>query len=137
MKSSKKLASIEARWALQLPNRFGEFIARVADATHAKLDTVERFELPAAPLEPSEIVDAADVAADWGIPDRLVPIIGDFHDLVCLDYRAGMPPKVIVLNDKREETFLFETFDRFLDALVSEPEEPSDLSRIVRSRLDF
>lgn len=137
MNTTKELECIEATWAVKLPNRFSELFDRMPNATHAKLGTGELFHLPFSLLEPSEIVSASDVAADWDLPNKVVPIIGDFHDLVCLDYRSGTDPRVISLNYVREERFLFETLDGFLDALTAEPEEPTKPSGVVSSWFNF
>lgn len=137
MKNNQELERVEERWRVKLPDRFNELFERVPDATHVKLRTGELFELPYSLLDPDEIVDAADVALDWEIPEKIVPIIGDFHDLVCLDYRSTISPQVVALNDERELKFLHETLDEFLEGLVSEPAEPFDPSDIVSSRLDF
>ena len=130
------LQRVEVAWRVKLPDRFLELYARLPEAGHVTLASGELWRLPFSLLEPEEIADAASVANDWEIAKGLVPIIGDFHDLVCLDYRSGKLPAVVELNDEREETRLFGTFNEFLDALVEVPDEPSDL-QVVSVKLDF
>ena len=54
--------------------------------------------------------------------------MGDFHDLLCLDYRAGHEPAVVAVTDARVVVPLFHSFREFLAARVlrEEPEAPPD-----------
>ncbi len=57
--------------------------------------------------------------------------MGDFHDLICLDYRSGVEPSVTMIDDARKERAIFESIDGFLDApKVEEKNEKRSLSGI-------
>lgn len=118
----KTVQDIEATWGLSLPGRFPD-LYQVQDRSAIRLPNGEVFRLPFPVMNYDEIVQAKNVAADWEIPGRVVPIIGDFHDLVCLDYLSGKQPCVIAMDDERTTRFLFDRFDAFLDAPRVEIEE--------------
>lgn len=118
----KTVKDIEKAWGLSLPKRFPELYQEQGRSA-IRLPNGEVFRLPFPVMNYDEIVQAKQVAADWEIPERVVPIIGDFHDLVCLDYRSGKQPCVIAMDDERMTQHLFDTFDAFLDAPSVEIEE--------------
>jgi hypothetical protein len=118
-----ELPSIESTWGVRLPDSFSSLLLRVSSATHARLVSGDLFRLPFPPFTAQEIVDARRLAPEWDIPDNLVPVMGDFHVLVCLDYRQRSTPAVVFLDDDRNEVLLSESVDLFVSSLTSLPED--------------
>ena len=110
----QELASIETAWGVKLPPRFTELGARDFDALHLPDHTT--LNVPWPTLTANELVHACNMAHDWDIPTGLLPIIGDFHNLICLDYRDGGEPRIVMLNDARSVTPLFSSFASFVNA---------------------
>jgi len=70
--------------------------------------------LPWPPLTPAEIISAVDVAPDWGLASGTVPVMGDFHDLVCLRYEGVRFMGVVVMDDDRSTLASFSSIYEFL-----------------------
>ena len=121
-----------------LPPGMNSFVHDDRDA--CRLADGEILRLPFPPLTFQQIAEAKAVADDWEIPEGLVPIIGDFHDLVCLDYRRSEGPSVVLIDDDRNEMPLFGSLDEFCEALCVVPERASSsIKRVVEkdSWLEF
>jgi hypothetical protein len=87
------------------------------------------YKVPWPVLTPKQI-GAFNLREDWQLPDAFVPWIGDFHDLIGLDYSAASP-SIIALNDARESQHLFDDFDAFLTARFLVDEPPTGTSVII------
>ena len=128
---------VEDAWGVTLPPQLDSLRTLAFDSfcsTEGKL-----VPLPAPVLSLDEVLQAKSVAEDWKIPTGLVPIIGDFHDLVCLDYRQSHVPAVVVINDDRAESRIFDSFDEFVKALSMSPSDRTNRREIIEgeSFLDF
>ncbi len=95
--------------------------------------------LPWPPLSASEIASAKDTAKDWQLNENHVPIMGDFHDLVCLDYSQLSEPETIIIDDDRKEIARFSSLKQFLNSLVVLERKSQSKKRIVEeeSWIDF
>lgn len=124
------LAAVEAAWGIALPIRFPELYADT-DWHSIALPTGQQFRCPSYPLRCSEIVTARQTAEDWEIPAGLVPFSGDFHVLLCLDYRTSADPHVVMLDDDRSERKLFDTLDEFLDAPKTRDAPVSEMPTLI------
>lgn len=62
-----------------------EKLAKIGPDTHVVVNGC-KMSLPRLPLNPAKFVTAIDVAPDWELGPENVPVMGDFHDLVCLRY---------------------------------------------------
>ena len=120
---------IESTWRIALPVRFTE-LQTEQDWDALRLPDGSIYKVPWPVLSPKQIVDAFDLREDWQLPDKFVPLIGDFHNLVGLDYSVRSP-SVNALNDARESRQLFDDFDTFLSARFLDDETPADTSGIV------
>ncbi|RYD64818.1 MAG: hypothetical protein EOP83_08845 [Verrucomicrobiaceae bacterium] len=132
------MSEVERVWGVSLPSGLASLVIDARDACWLASGEMVRLPFPAFTLQ--QMVDAKLVAGDWEIADGLVPIMGDFHDLVCLDYRRAAEPVVILLDDDRNETALFDSFDEFFSALCVAPERTDGpIKKIVEkdSWLDF
>ena len=127
----------ERKWSVLLPQRLDSFTNESRDA--CQMIDGEIVPLPSPPLSFEAIAQTRLVAEDWKIPTGLVPIMGDFHDLVCLDYRRSSQAAVVLLDDERNERALFDSFDGFLDALCTAPASTGSVDGIIEeeSWLDF
>lgn len=76
----------------------------------------ERVSLPWPFLKPEQLADAFSILDDWGIPRHLVPIAGDFHDLLCIDVESARN-EIVILDDSRNEVTRFSNYEDFLMAL--------------------
>ena len=67
----------------------------------------------------------------------MIPFYGDWHDLIVITEEE----KVIELNDQREITYQWESFERFKKSLIEEKDwkdEPSaDDDGIISATFDF
>lgn len=129
--------AIESAWGIKLPSRFGAVDDIPWNAM--RLPDGQHFRPPWPPLSSHEIIAARALAEDWQIPPCLVPFMGDFHDLICLDYRERSTPAVVYVDDERSTRMLFTSFESFLDGRIELSEEEPDTSGIVESEswLDF
>ncbi|MEM7625778.1 MAG: SMI1/KNR4 family protein [Planctomycetota bacterium] len=136
--NSHDLLAIETRWEVKLPSNFASIYAQEWDAIHRPDASIFSFALPA--LEPDKIINAKETVEEWDIPRHLLPFAGDFHDLLCLDYRSSKNPSVVYLNDSREIISLCNNFQTFLDSIFLKPESldnPDDGIDRDKSWLDF
>lgn len=135
----QSLESVEAAWGVQLPKRFAEVYDR--DSWYMiELPDGHEYRCPGFLLNCSEIVSAKTTAEDWEIRQGLVPFMGDFHDLLCLDYRSNAEPSITLLDDARNEKKIFESIDGLLDApKIEEKTERLDTTGIDagKSYLNF
>lgn len=125
------------RWGIEFPEEM-ENVSRI-DPGKGVLIGGQPVGLPWPPLSATEISTAQKVAADWQLPPNFIPIMGDFHDLVCLDYSRKNNPGVVIINDAREELVRFESLKIFLQSLVIVVEGNSNQREIIEdeSWLDF
>ncbi|MFN0021553.1 MAG: SMI1/KNR4 family protein [Pirellulaceae bacterium] len=132
------LAAIETAWQIRLPPYFNLLNSNEWDAV--TLPSGDVFVIRGELLTARNIVAARETAEDWDLPIGLLPIIGDFHDLICLDYRSGPEPKVVAMNDARQVQSLFPDFAAFLAArFLRQDPQNRDTSGIIEreSWLDF
>jgi hypothetical protein len=71
-------------WGVQLPRDITALSTLPSDACIVTGGCELPFPWP--PLSPDQIASAAAVAGDWELGLGMVPVMGDFHDLVCLCY---------------------------------------------------
>ena len=120
---------IESTWHVTLPSGFDDLQAEV-EWNALRLPDGSVYRVPWPILTSKQIVGAFQLREDWQLPDAFVPLIGDFHDLVGLDYSEGSPT-VIALDDARRTRRLFDDFDGFLAARFLADETPTDTSGII------
>jgi hypothetical protein len=89
--------------------------------------------VPSSPLSTESIVAALKVAEEWDLPAGIVPFLGDFHDVICLDYRRSTEPSVTVLDDARQARCKFPSFDAFLAARTLRDQTIKRPSRVIES----
>src|SRR4051812_46348641 len=76
------------------------------------------FSMPWPALTLPEIAAARATREDWELAVGYVPVMGDFHNLVCLDYRKSASPEVVVIDDDRNEIARFNSIDELIGALT-------------------
>lgn len=86
-------------WGISLPADIAMLRAMPADAC-ISIGDHERS-IPWPPLSPDEIASAFSIASDWDLQPNMVPVMGDFHDLVCLRYDNGGLIEVVIIDDDR------------------------------------
>jgi hypothetical protein len=86
-------------WGISLPADIAMLSALPADA--CILSGNHERSIPWPPLSPDEIASAFSVASDWDLQQGMVPVMGDFHDLVCLRYNNGDLIEVVIIDDDR------------------------------------
>ena len=58
-------------------------------------------------------------AEEWGLPKKQVPLCGDGHWFITLDYRTSEVPKVMWIDTEcEEEVFIADSFKDFLNGLI-------------------
>ncbi len=124
----------ETLWVRKFPAEMDE-VARIEPNTGVRTDG-ELHEVPWPPLTSEKIIAAKEIAAEWDLHPELVPIMGDFHNLVCLDYRTT-EPQVAIVNDDRTEIVRFENARKFLDAIEVIPAKPGRFERRGRRSFGF
>ena len=80
-----ELHDIESTWRVLLPERFPALRDEL-DWNALRLPDGSVYKMPSPILTVQQIVDAFDIRRDWQLPTGFVPLIGDFHDLIGLDY---------------------------------------------------
>ena len=83
------------------------------------------------------ILSDSKTCATWGVPDRLVPLCGDGHWWIALDYRRGAEPSVTWYDTEVEEDIpLAPSFDAFLSGLrpAEEVDEEECILRVNRGK---
>lgn len=84
-----------------------------------------RISIPWPFFTPQQMVDAFTIRDDWGIPKNLIPVAGDFHDLLCIDTEKS--DEIVVLDDSRNETLRFSSIEQLMNSLGTlAPEHTSD-----------
>ena len=106
----------EKKWGVAFPAGI-ERIGR-KEANRGVMIDNQATSLPWPPLSASEILLARDAATDWKLEPAQVPVMGDFHDLVCLDYTKSDNPEVIIINDEREILVRYTSLEQFLRSLI-------------------
>lgn len=120
----------EKKWGIIFPPEIKEVGSIGAD--RGVLIGDKPTTLPWPPMSPSEVCSAKDVANDWGLAASFVPIMGDFHNLVCLDYTNLQNPELVIINDDRKELIRYESINEFLHALITMPDEDVDISGVIK-----
>ena len=132
------LAAIETAWQIRLPPDFN--LLNLVEWDALRLPNGDVFIAHGEVLTPRKIAAARKSAEYWDLPSGLLPFLGDFHDLICLDYRSGPEPKVVAINDARQVRCLFPDFAAFLAArfLRDDPQPRAD-GGVIKSEswLDF
>ncbi|MFD1157673.1 SMI1/KNR4 family protein [Roseovarius aestuarii] len=126
----------ESRWNVKLPEEI-EAIGSI-EPSQGVVTEAGPIHLPWPPLSFDEIARTKETAQDWQLNRNYVPIMGDMHDLVCLDYSLSKEPEVVVVSDDRNELARFTSLRHFLDSLTDMADE-SHCMKIVadKSWLDF
>jgi hypothetical protein len=67
----------------------------------------------------ASLLDAPDLIEEWGLPDGVVPLSGDGHCWIALDYRRCAEPSVTWLDtDRHTELALAPDFRSFVEGLT-------------------
>jgi hypothetical protein len=127
----------EKKWGYEFPDEL-ERIARL-EPNQGVLINNQPVSLPWPPLSDLEISSAYDIAADWNLRSSFIPIMGDFHDLVCLDYAESSHPEVVIINDNRQVLIRYKSLNCFFRSLVIIQDEKLDSNGVIEeeSWLDF
>ncbi|WP_143157910.1 cell wall assembly protein [Rubritalea squalenifaciens] len=84
-----------------------------------------------------QIMESLDLREEWDVEDSMIPFYGDWHDLIAITKEG----KVVELNDHREVTYEWDSFENFKESLIEEKDwkdEPSKgLNGIISSTFDF
>jgi hypothetical protein len=72
--------------------------------------------LPWPPLSPDQIASAAAIAGDWEFGLGIVPVMGNFHDLICLRFVQGVLNEVVIIDDARTIQASFPTLTELVRA---------------------
>lgn len=84
-----------------------------------------RISIPWPFFTPQQMVDTFTILDDWEIPKNLIPIAGDFHDLLCID--TAKSDEIVILDDSRNETLRFSSIEQLMNSLETvAPENISD-----------
>lgn len=89
-----------------------------------------RVSIPWPFFTPQQMVNAFSILDDWEIPKNLVPISGDFHDLLCIDIENS--GEIVVLDDSRIEIVRFSSADELMNSLQVSESEYSEKGIIER-----
>ena len=119
----------ERKWGVTLPTEI-DAIIRIEPGLGVQVDGAT-IPLPWPPLKPSEIANSFDTASDWELPGKHIPVMGDFHNLVCLDYSLVGEPAVVILNDNRRPIARYANSKLFLQALSRLTEEGNPNAEII------
>ena len=82
-----------------------------------------------------EIEAGLKIRNEWEIEDSLVPFLGDWHELLCLNLASE---EVVFINDARKPLFSWPSTDEFMRSLIKEfSEEPSSIAppKLIRSEM--
>jgi hypothetical protein len=108
----KTLEDAAFEWGLVFPPEMEE-LAKIGPDMCIVVNGSE-LPLPWPPLTPLELISAVDVALDWELAPGIVPVMGDFHDLVCLRYEGARCMGVVVIDDDRAILASFASVSEFL-----------------------
>jgi hypothetical protein len=129
------LNKIKNVWKVKLPFEEMDIINKISSHLIIRRKN-KTIPLPWPPLSDEEICSAKAVAKDWDLKDCYLPIMGDFHNLVCVDFTNRTKIEIVVLDDERNEQIRFNTIKDFLYSLeTAEPKNP-DISGKVKVWLD-
>ena len=121
-------------WKIEPPPWLAQLLAIPADQELCLGGS--RFALPTPFLTPQEVANAHALLADWDIASKLIPLAGDFHDLLCLD--AATPgADIVLLNDARQELARFDDYDDLRRCLRTAQPGPNTDGMIISARFDF
>ena len=121
-------------WKIEPPPWLAQLLA-IPDDQELCLGELQ-FALPAPFLTPQEIANAHALLADWEIAGTLVPLAGDFHDLLCLDAATPGTP-IVLLNDARQELARFDGYEDMRRCLrTAQPGTNTD-GMIISAWFDF
>ncbi|NKI68709.1 hypothetical protein GN109_04685 [Collimonas pratensis] len=127
-----KYAEAITNWRLPIPDEAEKFLSIEPNKCVATSGQV--LALPWPPLTPSEIANSASVATDWGLHQGLVPVMGDFHNLVCLSFVTEGAPSVVIINDERIELACFSSISEFLNGIKPYDSAPELVKGIVKDK---
>ncbi|QUQ68515.1 SMI1/KNR4 family protein [Kutzneria sp. CA-103260] len=67
----------------------------------------------------ASLLDVPDLIDEWGLPDGVVPVSGDGHCWIALDYRRSAEPAVTWIDtDRQTELALAPDFRSFVEGLT-------------------
>lgn len=81
-------------------------------------------------LGAGQIASAFSILDEWEIPNNLIPIAGDFHDLLCLD-TCTRNFEIVVVDDARNELARFADASDFFAAIRFQESSKVDTSGII------
>ncbi len=122
-------ADLDALWHHPIPSEAEELL-KIDPCSYVLFDG-KRVRIPWPPFSTDEIASAYDVADDWEIPKNHVPMMGDFHDLVCLSFEENTTPHVVIINDERAELARFSSIREFITHIQKEEEKPLSSSGVT------
>lgn len=121
-------------WKIEPPSWLAQLLA-IPDDQDLCLGDI-RFALPVPFLTPQEVANAHALLADWEIVGKLIPLAGDFHDLLCLD-AATAGADIVLLNDARQELARFDGYDDLRRCLRTAQPAPNTDGMIISAWFDF
>lgn len=124
--TKKTLEDAALAWGVVFPPGMEE-IAKIGPGRCIVVNGCD-MSLPWPPLNPTELILAVDVAPDWELAPGTVPVMGDFHDLVCLHYEGVRFLGVVVINDDRATLASFSSIPEFLHCVRQRSPENSPLN---------
>ena len=131
-------ADLISLWNYPIPAKV-DALLKVEPTSYVFFDG-KKIDVPWPPLSLKEIASAHGVADDWDIPKGFVPVMGDFHDLVCLSFNEPMCSEVVIINDERTELARYASIEEFMSNIQTDEDEPLDLNSkndLVDEWLDF
>jgi hypothetical protein len=88
-------------------------------ADHVPLADVAGIVTVASTETPLNLLNSAEMRAEWGLPPRQILLSGDGHYWVTLDYRRGPTPSVVWIDVECEEDVpIADSFPSFISGLV-------------------
>lgn len=127
-----KYSAAIAQWNLPIPDS-AEALSLIEPQSYVETSNGP-IDVPWPPLSFIEIANAAALAEDWQIPTGFVPVMGDFHGLVCLAFENESTPQVVLINDDRVELARFPSIEKFIAAIQRKAEAPIDTSSVVKDK---
>jgi hypothetical protein len=129
--------AVQNAWNLSVPPEAAQLLSIEAGAVVAAGGS--DVSVPWPPFTIAQICSAASVAEDWNIPKNFLPLGGDFHDLICLDFNTERGPSVVIINDERIEKARFGSIAEFVGAIRIVEDEPTGTNGIIpgKSFLNF
>lgn len=121
-------------WKIEPPPWLAQLLAIPADQELCLGDI--RLAMPTPFFTPQEVANAHALLADWEIASKLVPLAGDFHDLLCLD-AATSGGHIVLLNDARQELARFDGYDDLRRCLRAAQPGPDTDGMVISAWFDF